>query len=333
MTAELVTRLVFVDTSAYEKKNYQFGQHALGRLQELVEDEKIHLLITDVTKQEIEAHLYKNASDAANKVKKLTKEAMFLRNTPDLDCHGIFSDVSSDEIYKVVHNKFIALIENGLVDLISIDTVDPKIVFDAYFKAKPPFEKESKKHEFPDAFALEAIKNISLERQNSVYIVSCDGDMLSFAEKEDKFIPLESVDELIDLVVRHDETLAEPTRFADEIFEGLAAQVIEQVTDYLRDSEFTYENSDPFEDIISSVEIDSVSIAKSNLQEVSNEHAEYEVEFDVTVTAHYSVPDYDRSPWDPEDKQYVFILRNESIVQHKETYSAYISISYEDGVW
>ncbi|HHI1470961.1 TPA: hypothetical protein ACP4V7_004503 [Escherichia coli] len=26
---ELQTRLVFIDTSAFEKKNYQFGQHAL----------------------------------------------------------------------------------------------------------------------------------------------------------------------------------------------------------------------------------------------------------------------------------------------------------------
>jgi len=44
---ELETRLVFLDTSAYENKNYQFGQYALGRLQELIKQEKIHLLITD----------------------------------------------------------------------------------------------------------------------------------------------------------------------------------------------------------------------------------------------------------------------------------------------
>nr|WP_319554184.1 PIN domain-containing protein [uncultured Vibrio sp.] len=49
---ELQTRLVFIDTSAFEKKNYQFGQHSLGRLQELIEDEKIHLLITDVTRKD-----------------------------------------------------------------------------------------------------------------------------------------------------------------------------------------------------------------------------------------------------------------------------------------
>lgn len=54
---ELQSRHIFIDTSSYEQKNYQFGQHSLGKLQELVEAEKIHLLITDVTSKEIETHL------------------------------------------------------------------------------------------------------------------------------------------------------------------------------------------------------------------------------------------------------------------------------------
>ncbi|XAG19216.1 hypothetical protein NM452_06770 [Vibrio metschnikovii] len=44
-----------------------------------------------------------------------------------------------------------------------VSTVNPQVVFDAYFNL-PPFGKESKKHEFPDAFALEAIKQVSLAR-------------------------------------------------------------------------------------------------------------------------------------------------------------------------
>ena len=71
---ELQTRLVFIDTNAFEKKNYQFGQHSLGRLQELIEDKKIHLLITDVTKKEIDAHLKRKSEEAAFLIKKIQKE-------------------------------------------------------------------------------------------------------------------------------------------------------------------------------------------------------------------------------------------------------------------
>ncbi|MCR9586563.1 PIN domain-containing protein [Vibrio alginolyticus] len=329
---ELETRLVFVDTSAYESKNFQFGQHALGRLQELVEEERIHLLITDVTRKEIETHLKKKSEDAASKIKKLTKDAMFLRNTPELDCHGIFTKLSSAEIYEVVHAKFLQLIDNGLVENVQVSSVDSSIVFDAYFKNLPPFNNESKKHEFPDAFALEAVKNLSSERRHSAYIVSSDSDMKSFCEQEENLLHLGSIDDLIDLVVRSDKAFEEPSKFADEVFELLEDDIRNAALEALEEGDFIYEHAEPFEDTISSVDINTLVISKKNLLDVSAEWAEYEIEFDITAKVEYRISDYDRSPWDPEDKQYVFVLKNESTAIHKETYTAHLSLEYADGL-
>jgi len=329
---ELQTRLVFIDTNAFEKKNYQFGQHALGRLQELIEDGKIHLLITDVTRKEIDSHLKRKSEEAASMIKKMQKDAMFLRNTPDLDCHGIFTKVKGDDIYAIISEKFDDFIDNGYVETIDVNTVKPQVVFDAYFKNLPPFGKESKKHEFPDAFALEAIKQVSLARGYSAYIVSDDGDMKSFCEKEDNFIHLGNVDDLIDLIVRSDKAYEEPAKFADEMFEHLLEQIKADALQALEDGEFNYENADPFDEVINSIEINSVDVEKKNLQNVDAEWAEYEVEFEVVVTAGYRFSDYDRSPWDPEDKQYVFVLSNESTLKHKETYTAHLTLAYTDGL-
>lgn len=329
---ELKTRLVFIDTSAYENKNYQFGQHILGRLQELIEQEKIHLLITDVTKSEIESHLKKKSDEAASKIKHITKDAMFLRNVPELDCHGIFTKVQGNEIYDVIHQKFLKFLKNRCVETISVSSVDPKVIFNAYFNNLPPFDKESKKHEFPDAFALEAVKLISLGRGHAVYIVSSDGDMKSFCVNEGSFIHLGSVDDLIDLIVRSDKAYEEPTKFADEVFELLQEKIKAVALQALKDGEFNYENTDPFDEVIDSIDIDSVTIAKKTLQNVDAEWAEYTVEFEVTVTANYRFSDYDRSPWDPEDKQYIFVLNNESIIKHKETYTAHLTLAYDDGL-
>ncbi|WP_349928672.1 PIN domain-containing protein [Acinetobacter sp. A1-4-2] len=329
---ELETRLVFIDTSAYENKNYQFGQHILGRLQELIEQEKIHLLVTDVTKSEIESHLKKKSVEAASKIKHITKDAMFLRNTSELDCYGIFTKVSSDEIYDLVHKKFLEFLAGRCVEIISVSSVDPNVVFNAYFHNLPPFDKESKKHEFPDAFALEAVRQISLGRGHAVYIVSSDGDMKSFCANENSFIHLESVDDLIDLIVRSDKAYEEPTKFADEVFELLQEKIKALALQALVDGEFNYENTEPFDDVIRSIDIDSVTIKKKTLQNVDAEWAEYSVEFDVTVIANYQFSDYDRSPWDPEDKQYLFVLNNESIIKHKETYTAHLMLTYDDGL-
>lgn len=329
---ELETRLVFLDTSAYENKNYQFGQYALGRLQELIEQEKIHLLITDVTISEIELHLYKKSFSAAAKIKEITRDAMFLRNTPELDCYGIFTKVDGSEIYSLVHKKFLEFLDHRSIETISVSSVDPKLIFNAYFKNLPPFNKVSKKHEFPDAFALEAVKNISIERGHSVYIVSSDGDMQSYCDKEPNFLHLRSVDDLIDLTMRSDKAYEEPTRFADEVFELLEDEIKALAVNYLEDGEFIYEDADPYDEVINSVDIDSLTIGNKTLQDVNAEYAEYIVDFEVIVTADYRFSDYDRSPWDPEDKQYLFVLNNESIIKHKQTYTANLTLAYDDGL-
>lgn len=329
---ELETRLVFLDTSAYENKNYQFGQYALGRLQELIEQEKIHLLITDVTISEIESHLTKKSFEAATKIKEITKQAMFLRNTPELDCYGIFTKVDGSEIYNLVHKKFLELLDNRSVETISVSSVNPQVIFNAYFNNLPPFNKVSKKHEFPDAFALEAVKNISLKRGHSIYIVSTDGDMKSYCDQYENLLFLESVDVLIDLIIRSDKAYEEPTKFADEMFEFLQPEIKALALNYLEEGEFIYRDADPYDEVINSVDIDSLVIGNKTLQNVTSEYAEYIVDFEVIVTADYRFSDYDRSPWDPEDKQYLFVLNNESIVKHKQTYTANLTIAYDDGL-
>ncbi|EFK2454864.1 hypothetical protein A8674_004967, partial [Escherichia coli] len=112
-------------------------------------------------------------------------------------------------------------------------------------------------------------------------------------------IHLENVDDLIDLIVRSDKAYEEPAKFADEIFEQLLEQIKADALQALEDGEFNYENADPFDETINSIEINSVNVGKKNLQNVDAEWAEYEVEFEVVVTADYRFSDYDRSPWDP----------------------------------
>lgn len=329
---ELESRLVFIDTSAYEQKNYQFGEHALGKLQELVEDEKLLLLITDVTKREVKSHLKKLAEESASKIKKIQKEAMFLRNTPNLSCFGIFTKVSADEIFQIVDEKFIELVEGENAEEVSVGIVDPKSVFDRYFERQPPFSKDSKKYEFPDAFALGAIKKIAEQKMQSIYVISNDGDMKSYVESEENLIYLNSVDEIIDLVLRNDEDLAKPANFADSVFDSLQERLITQAEKYLMDAEFYSDDVDGWDDEIDSIEIIDIRVAHKSLIDVTNEEAQYEIVFECSLSASYSFSDYDRSPWDGEEQAYVFVLQNHITKSHCEKYSAYVNISFADGL-
>lgn len=78
---DLETRLVFIDTSAYEAKKLQFGHFALLRLQELIDEEKIYLLIIDVVRSEIGKHLKKYAEEAVIVPRNFRKKGVFMRGS------------------------------------------------------------------------------------------------------------------------------------------------------------------------------------------------------------------------------------------------------------
>lgn len=332
MNVELESRLIFIDTSAYENKNFQFNEHALGRLCDYLESRRLHLLITQVTIDEVKKHLHSKSDESAKAIKKIQREAMFLRNTPELPCHGIFDNIKTDDIYKIALEKFQSFLNRSKAEIVSIDNVSASIIFEKYFKSEPPFGGANKKSEFPDAFVLEAVNAISKNRGHPLYVISADGDMEKYAEKSDNMIYLKKVDDLLDLVARKEDELKEPVIFSEGIFERLKDTLIARAQDILTESEFYSDLASEFDDEIYQVEIETIGIKNKNIISVSDEHVEYEIYFDVALLAHYSIADYDRSPWDPEDKRYMFVLHSDLVKKHNEVFSAYVTIDYMDGI-
>ncbi|WP_201576808.1 PIN domain-containing protein [Psychrobacter sp. H8-1] len=332
MSNELESRLVFIDTSAYESKNYQFNEYALGKLCDYLESKRIHLLITEITINEIKAHLFSKSEESAKAIKKVQKEAMFLRNTPDLPCHGIFYKVKTDDIYKAALQNFEDFLDRSSAEIVDISNVNATVVFEKYFNSEAPFGVGSKKSEFPDAFVLEAISKVSEDRGHILYVISDDKDMEKYADHLDNLIHLKRVDDFLDLVVRKEKELEEPVKFADSVFDQLKAEIITCARAKIDESEFYSDEAIGFDDEIYQIDIKSVCITHKNIISVSIENVEYEIDFEVVLEARYSIIDYDRSPWDPEDKRYIFVLYNDITRKHQETFSAYINIDYMDGI-
>lgn len=71
---ELITRLVYIDTSAYERKHFQFGLYILEKLQSFASDSKVHVLVTDITRKEIEAHIQKKVEGALKELENFQKK-------------------------------------------------------------------------------------------------------------------------------------------------------------------------------------------------------------------------------------------------------------------
>lgn len=331
----LRSKLFFLDTQTYMARNFQFEFGVLQTLQSHLEEDDCHILITDVNVREIRRHLKRKAAEAHAVISRAKKEAMILRNTPALPWHGIFSPVTVDEIHNELERKFQAFLENAAVEVVLTNTVNIDAVFDAYFQETPPFATSGKKAEFPDAFVLHAIDTISKQRGHILYVVSEDRDVKSFCALRENLISIGRLEELLALVLKNTERLAEPAKFAEEVFADWEVAVQQNIKERLTNAEFEIgDDADEnlFEAEVDSVEIESIDYLSRNLTDVSKEDATFELIVRMSVAITISYPDYDRSPWDPEDKYYPFVLHNEVVRRYINTAPVFVSFSFDDGL-
>ena len=144
------------------------------------------------------------------------------------------------------------------------------------------------------------------------------------------------MDFLLDLVTRNKEELKDLAFFADSILEDQMDNIIDHAKSAISDSEITLslgvDDYDYYENEIDNWQVDHIEVSRKHMIGVSKDNVEYEIDFDVTITASYSIPCYDESPWDPEDKKYIFVFYNSFTKRYKETFSSYLEITYSDSI-
>lgn len=244
-----------------------------------------------------------------------------LFNTPDLE------NVTSDALA-----SFSDFLGSVGVEEITTNNVSPLLVFEKYFTNAPPFDQPGKKKEFPDAFTLEAVNEIAVNRNHKVYIVSEDNDLISACNQNPNFIHLSSIQILIDLLLRNDEALEDMVAFADGVFNKIRPTIIDSIRQHIDEMEFIAESNECQDVEIDEVQLNDIKLTASNLTDVSRDSATYELSAAVTIDAVFRFPDYERSPWDPEDKAYAFVFESKSRLIFNELVNLNIEIGFHDGI-
>lgn len=324
---ELHSRIVFLDTNIFISKNYQFLTHSLGSLKKLCEDDEVHLIITNITIDEVKSHIRQESLVAAAAMKKIKKDAMVLRNTPELPAFGIFEPIQASQIEEMLLANFSEFLGGNGVEILTVDQVAPSRVFNRYFLVQPPFAMGAKEKEFADAFVLERLVDFTTERMFSVHVISTDKDLHNFCEEQPALIFSESVDEFISAV--NTSVSVEPAAFAAEALEKLKPNIIEYIEAALGEVDFEIRSSDWGAEL-EEIEIRSVELLKANLVSVEAEWCVFEMDFLFIIETVESVKDYDRSPFDHEDNSYPFVLETQVSRTFESKLSVEVTISYQD---
>ena len=172
---------VYIDSNILIQQGKPPGGPLLKRIGDLAESEKIQVLTTDLTIQEVAKHHAKRDYElskaySSDRVREILNSAL----------DTSLPDISSQELYEIILKQYMESVGEMMSGLdatvLEIDSVKPTEVFDDYANNRGLFSGAAKKNQFPDAFISKALQQ-EATADSPVTIVSADKDFDSVVEE------------------------------------------------------------------------------------------------------------------------------------------------------
>ncbi len=247
--------LVALDTEVFSRFNYNYNSKPCQSLIELVQEEKIKLVLTTVNLQEIKGHIKEKSQSVLSSINKFLKDIGVSDFKQSEDIKSLITTDNSllnkfkekvkeiaptlEEIYQELLNQLEVFLNEAKFEIIDIDCVSVNKVFENYFSCTSPFDTGKKKSEFPDAFALLALQKEAQDK--IIYVVSGDTDWEKFCNlNENKnLLYFENVNKLLDKINKDNSNDLEEFNKCYELFGEKEDEIKEDIKNQLPDLKFS----------------------------------------------------------------------------------------------
>jgi PIN domain len=255
----------------------------------------VKIVTTDLTKMEIAK---KHAANDFEVIGHLTK-----RRVCDLAAEVLgvkLPRIAPADLHRKLLDKYQASVEEMFRSLraetLSIDSVKPSIVFEAYARKKGLFSDDAKKDQFPDAFIFEVLKSAAT-RLDPLTIISDDRDFAAVIKEAEHITRLKSIPDLFAKLGLTIEAAPDVEHFVQNNLEKIVATVQDELDQW-----------GLVIDDVEDAEIDESTVEKVGFIDVRTFRAADEgkdvlvgrIEMDVKISYHH--PDWDSATYDSEDK-------------------------------
>jgi hypothetical protein len=203
MTKTLETHNIFIDTEIFKRANFNYNSESFQKLISLVQGKKAYIFLTDVTVNEVKSNIKQDVRAARGAIRSLRKNPgipILLNLLEGPIKEVVFGKLNVEDVTNLLVKQFEEFQEAVSAKIISVEGISVSEILDQYFSQKAPFGEGKKKDEFPDAFALAALRRWCDENKEKIYIISGDGDMASACEVGGPLISLSSLEAFLDLV-------------------------------------------------------------------------------------------------------------------------------------
>lgn len=331
---------VTIDTNIFDAAKFNLGDASTLRiLENHVKSGKIKVVLSDIVVQESKRHIAARVKEVCGIVNIARNSALKVYN------EHLISSIGMNEMFRIVESEddIIAKEEKVFDDflcaidaeILGTDLIDINSVLSDYFGAKPPFEESGKKKsEFPDAFIAQQIRNRFGETE-TVVIVSNDKGFIRACRESENHLFFNSLGALYNAISKEDAAYDDTIAVIKELQLRISAAVKEYIKgnenidvhglSYDKDGiESGYDYSEVYLHSIS-----DVTFSVRSVDEISENISLVTLSCKADISADCYYEDYANAPWNPEEKECVFVDTIQMREEHKARFGCRIEIDRE----
>jgi|GEM_PF-4420835 len=285
---------IFIDTGILDQECYDFSSARLAAFVASASAQNKRLLLPLPTKLEIEKHIQDQTRDAITALRKVREKNPLLRSIEGVPQSRAERDNMAENLLAHCMEQWQRFRDRLECEDIDCSMVSVPEVIGWYSQVQPPFSPQKRK-EFPDAFALAALRDHAAASRRPIAVVSTDADFKAFCSAVSSLRFYPDLDQLTSEMV---EDAVPERRFARAVVlaEHAIPALVSRILAVFPDRGFANEQAPGDEDdTVENVVATGCELTAEDIRVVAITSAGFEVSFraEVTFTADvaYSDPD------------------------------------------
>lgn len=327
---------VTIDTNIFEANQFDFGADStMSLLVKNVQNGKIKLVLSNIVISEVEKHLCSRVDSVCGKARKLRKEYLDLlpeQYLTDIGM-GLYVQIPKKEpIHQRAKEVFERFLNDCKVERLDTSSINLENILENYFAVCPPFENsEKKRKEFPDAFIAEEIKK-RFGNDEVVAIISQDKGFKNACGDSENHLFFSSLGELYNLLSKNEEMYAAALESIKSNHDSIIQKIKEMIDDNCievcglsYDKDGIPEGYDYSETFLE--HCDLLGTRLHIIDDIDGDIITASLWIHGKITMNCYFEDFDNSPWDPEEKEYVYVDVKHILEKHDARFACRIELN------
>ena len=327
---------VTIDTNIFEANQFNFGTDStMSLLVKNVQNGKIKLVLSNIVISEVEKHICQRVDSICGKARKLRKEYLDIlpeQYLTDIGM-GLYVQIPEKEpIYQSAKEVFEKFLDDCKVERLDTSSIKLEEILDNYFAVLPPFENsEKKRKEFPDAFIAEEIKQ-RFGNDEIVAIISQDKGFKKACSYSKNHLFFSSLGELYNTLSKNEEEYDAALELiksnCDSIIQTIKGMIDDgciEVRGLSYDKDGIAEGYDYSETYLEHCHLSGMRL--HTIDDIDGDiiTASLWIHGNMAVNCYFE--DFDNSPWDPEEKEYIYVDVKHILEKHDARFACRIELN------